>query len=297
MGMSRSMFGQAQPSETTIMRIQTTQSNRNKWPLIASLSITVGLLLFTIPSHAAVDWDEGFEYANNDTMDAVWSSSCPGNGGILFPSTDRAHTGSKSLKEIFRGHQAIGGQSATPGYQSCYKDRNLSAPTTNTLYSRFWIYMDNFTVDATTTKLTLQPAYASDSYTSMWWGMMWGQPQFDVSVQKSTGDTEVLYGGFIPQNQWVCLETRITYATPGQSNGIVQNWINGALGVNRSDVRMDQAGQQSVFRAVRLYTQDGMGTIYYDDYAVSRDARIGCNGSPTPSDTTPPATPSGFTAR
>ncbi len=292
MGISKSTSGQVQPSETILMRIQTRQLHRNTWPLIASLSIAVRLLLFGIPSHAAVDWDEGFEYATNDAMDAVWSSSCPGNGVILFPSTDRAHTGSKSLKEIFRGHQAIGGQSATPGYQSCYKDRNLSAPTTTTLYSRFWIYMDNFTVDATTTKLTLQPAYASDSYTSMWWGMMWGQPQFDVSVQKSTGDTEVLYGGFIPQNQWVCLET-----TPGQNNGIVQNWINGALGVNRSDVRMDQAGQQSVFRAVRLYTQDGMGTIYYDDYAVSRDARIGCNGSPTPSDTTPPATPSGFTAR
>ena len=40
-----------------------------------------------------------------------------------------------------------------------------------------------------------------------------------------------------------------------------------------------------------------MGIIYYDDYAVSRDARIGCNGSPALSDTTPPATPSGFTAR
>lgn len=297
MGTSRSTEEQPQTGGTIIMRIQATHSSRNKWPFVVSLSITVGLWLFTIPSHATVDWDEGFEYANNAAMDSVWSSSCPGNDVIMFPSVDRAHTGSKSLKEVFRGHQAIGGLSATPGYQSCFKDRNLSAPTTTTLYSRFWIYMDNFTVNETVTKLTLHPAYASDSYTSMWWAMLWGAPNFNVGVQHSDGITENLYGGSIPQNQWVCLETRITYATPGQNNGIVQNWINGALGVNRSNVRMDQAGQQSVFRAVRLYTQDGMGTIYYDDYAVSRDARIGCNGSPTPSDTTPPATPSGFTAR
>ena len=298
MGISRSIFGQAQPSETTIMRIQTTQPGRYKWRLVVSLSIIVGLLLFTIPSHAAVDWDEGFEYANNDAMDAVWSSSCPGNGVILFPSTDRAHTGSKSLKEIFRGHQAIAGQSATPGYQSCYKDRNLSAPTTGTLYSRFWFYLQSdFQLDATVTKMTLHPAYASDSYTSMWWAMLWGSPTLSVGVQKSNGNTENIYGGNIPHDQWVCIETRLTYATPGVSNGVVQAWINGTQVINSSTVQMDQAGQQSVFRAVRLYTQDGMGTIYYDDYAVSRDTRIGCNGSPTPSDTTPPATPSGFTAR
>lgn len=303
MGISRSTYKQAQTGETTTMRIQTTQPSRNKWPLIASLSMTVGLLLFTMPSHAAVDWDEGFEYATNDAMDQVWSSSCPGNGSILFPSTDRAHTGSKSLKEIFRGHQAIGGQAATPGYQSCFKDRNLLAPTTSTLYSRFWIYLDNFTVDATVTKLTLHPMYASDAYTTVWWDMMWGSAGFNAVLQRTYPDpltndpTQIHYGAGIPQNQWVCMETQITYATPGQRNGVIRNWINGVQGVNITNALMDQVGQQSAMRGVRLYVQDGMGTIYYDDYAVSRDARIGCNGSPTPSDTIPPATPSGFTAR
>lgn len=279
------------------MKTQIAQSSRDKWPFAASLSITVGLLFFAIPSHAAVDWDEGFEYSSNAAMDAVWSSSCEGNDAIMFPSSDRAHTGSKSAKHVFRGHQGI-----TPGYQSCYKDRNLSAPGT-TLYSRFWIYMENFTVDETSTKITLHPAYAGDAYTSMWWVMMWGSPSFSVAVQKawsppSLGDSvETIYGGSIPQNQWVCLETRLTYATPGQANGIVQNWINGVQGINRTNVYMDQTGQQSVFRAVRLYTQDGVGTIYMDDYSVSRDTRIGCGGSVPPSDTTPPATPSGFTAR
>lgn len=265
--------------------------------LLASLAVVLAYTLLPIVAHATVDWDEGFEYATNAAMDLVWGSSCPGNDVILFPSTERAHSGAKSLKEIFRGHQGI-----TPGYQSCWKDRNLTAPTTGTLYSRFWIYMDNFTVDSTTTKMALHPAYAGDAYTSMWWVMMFGTPNFSVAVQRSYtpsgGDNvENIYGPLIPQNQWVCLETRLTYATPGQQDGIVQAWINGTQVINRTNVWMDRAGQQSVFRAVRLYVQDGVGVIYYDDYAVSRDTRIGCGGSVPPSDTTPPATPSGFTAR
>lgn len=317
MGTSRSTDEQPQTGGTTIMRIQATHSSRNKWPLIVSLSITVGLSLFAIPSHATVDWDEGFEYAGatvndmNNAMDTVWGSSCAGNSSIMAPTTQALsgggpapHSGSKMLRETFRGHQAINGQPATPGYQSCWKDRNLNAPTTSTLYSRFWFYLpSSFVLDATVTKMTLHPAYAGDSYTSMWWTMLWGNPQLEVGVQKSwsppsLGDpTENIYGGTIPRDQWVCIETRLTYATPGQQNGIVQAWIDGVQNINRSNVWMDQTGQQSVFRTVRLYVQDGMGTIYYDDYAVSRDARIGCNGSPTPSDSTPPATPSGFTAR
>lgn len=253
------------------------------------------LLLLPSLAHATVDWDEGFEYATNAAMDLVWGSSCPGNDVILFPSTERAHSGAKSLKEIFRGHQGI-----TPGYQSCWKDRNLNAPTTSTLYSRFWFYLpSSFVLDATVTKMTLHPAYAGDSYTSMWWTMLWGNPQLEVGVQKSwsppsLGDqTENIYGGTIPRDQWVCIETRLTYATPGQQNGIVQAWIDGVQNINRSNVWMDQTGQQSVFRAVRLYVQDGVGNIYYDDYAVSRDARIGCGSTPPPpTDTTSPSAPS-----
>lgn len=263
--------------------------------------IRVLLVFLLLPSlaHATVDWDEGFEYATNDLMDAVWSTSCPGNAGILFPSTDLAHSGSKSLKEIFRGHQAIGGQPATPGYQSCYKDRNLLAPTTGTLYSRFWIYLDNFTVDATVTKLTLHPMYASDAYTTVWWDMLWGSAGFNAVLQRTYPDpltndpTQIYYGAGIPQNQWVCMETQITYATPGQRNGVIRNWVNGVQGVNITNALMDQVGQQSTMRGVRLYVQDGVGTIYYDDYATSRDARIGC-GASAPSDTTPPTQVAGL---
>lgn len=266
--------------------------------LLTSLVVILANAILPVVAHATIDWDEGFEYASNATMDTVWSSSCPGNDGIIRPTGTRPRTGSKSLELTFRGHQGI-----TPGYQSCYKDRLLAAPTTGTLYTRFWMYMDNFTVDETTSKITLHPSYNGDAFTTMWWVMMFGSPNFSVSIQKNwtppgTSDSvENIYGPNIPQNQWVCLETRLTYATPGQQNGVVQAWINGTQVTNRTNVWMDRAGQQSVFRGVRTYTQDGVGTIFYDDYAVSRDARIGCGGTTTQTDTTPPATPSGFTAR
>lgn len=271
------------------------------------------LLVLLLPSlaHATVDWDEGFEYSGatvqdmyNSMVASNWATSCDTNSVIIAPTTQALaqagapapHSGTRMLEERFRGHQGI-----TPGYQSCYIDRNLNAPTTGTLYTRFWVYLNNFTVDSTMTKLTLHPAYASDSYTSVWWAMFFGASRFDATVQHNyvvpaLGDSaENIYGLAIPQNQWVCLETQLTYATPGQSNGIVRNWVNDVQSINRTDVWMDQAGQQSVFRTVRLYVQDGMGTIYYDDYAVSRDARIGCGGGGAPpTDTTPPSTPTSF---
>lgn len=272
--------------------------------------LLVVLLLLLLPSlaHATVDWDEGFEYSGGSVQDmynsmtsANWGTSCGSNSVVIAPTTQALggsdapapHGGSKMLRETFRGHQGV-----TPGYQSCYIDRALTASTTGTLYSRFWIYIpSSFVLDSTVTKLTLHPAYAGDSYTSIWWDAMWGSPQVGANVQKVwappvlNDQTEILYGGFIPIGQWACLETRITYATPGQQNGVVQLWINGTQSINRSNVWMDQTGQQSVFRSIRLYTQDGLGNIYYDDYAVSRDARIGCSGVPPPPDTTAPTTP------
>ena len=272
------------------------------------------LLLLPTLAHATVDWDEGFEYSGatiadmNTSMTAAnWSTSCPGNSVIIAPTTQALaqsgapapHGGTRMLEERFRGHQGV-----TPGYQSCFIDRALNASTTDTLYSRFWFYLpSSFQLDPTVTKMTLHPAYASDSYTSMWWTMLWGSPQLEVGVQKVwnppilNDSTENIYGGIIPRDQWVCIETRLTYATPGQQNGIVQAWINEVQSINRTNVWMDQAGQQSVFRAIRLYTQDGVGQLYYDDYAVSRDARIGCGSAPSPpSDTIAPSVPTGVAA-
>ena len=252
------------------------------------------LILLLLPSlaHAAVDWDEGFEYANQTALESVWSTSCPGNGTIIFPSTTRAHSGSKSLKEHFGGHDVW----------SCFIDRNLSG-SSDTLYSRFWMYMDNFTVDPTSTKSTLSGEACC--YPSFWWVMKFGSTNLGVDVQgvildNGAIDTQVVNGGAVPQNQWVCVETRLTMSTPGVDDGIVEQWINGTQTISKTNQRMRGAtlnqgnSPTATFRFVRLYTQNGIGDIYYDDYAVSRNARIGCgSGTTPPPDITPPPAISG----
>ena len=44
--------------------------------MVRALCVLLGLLLWTAPVQATVDWDEGFEYADDTAMFAVWGSSC-----------------------------------------------------------------------------------------------------------------------------------------------------------------------------------------------------------------------------
>jgi len=255
---------------------------------------TAVLSLVPISSHAKVDWNDSFEYANDASLGAVWEYSCLGNPGV---STDRAFSGSKSLKETFRGTAGV-----DPGAGGCFLNRYLPAAS-DTMYNRFYMYMQNFTVNSTGTKTTANGP--NGFYPSIWWILDFGAPNLGAHVQgiildNGSQGTQRLPGGNIPQNQWVCVETRATMSSPGVDNGIVQQWINGQPTINKTNQRMRAAtlnqknSPTAQFQVLTLYTQHGVGTIYYDDYAVSRDARIGCSGSPAPaSDTTPPTPPSG----
>ena len=264
--------------------------------LILSLVATAVVSLLPISSHATVDWNEGFEYANDAALDVVWSVSCLGNPGV---SSSRAFRGVKSLRLVYNGKVGI-----DPGAGGCYIDRNLAGPG-QTLYTRYYMYMENFTVDSTATKVTLQGEACC--FPSFWWEMQWGAPNLSVAVQgvevaPGVRGTVNINGSAIPQNQWVCIETRLTMSTPGVDNGIIQTWINGVPGINKTNQRMRSTNPAinsatAMFRFVRLYTQNGRGVIYYDDYAVSRDARIGCGSSTPSSDTTPPIPPSGVLAK
>ena len=267
--------------------------------VLFSVATAVSSLL-PISSYATVDWTEGFEYTSKSAQEAVWPSSCPNSLTLLYSSTERPRTGSRSLKMEYTGHQASRGQPATSGYQSCYMTRNFNAPS-ETVFTRWYMYMENFTLDNTSTKVTrvemegVQPG--------IWWVFMFGNPRLTAAVEGIVNNagqiaTETVYGGTIPQNQWVCVETQLTMSTPGVDDGILRQWINGAETLNKTNQRMRSAvqvgnnGPDGKFQRIKIYIQDGMGTIYLDDYAVSRDARIGCsNSGSTASDTTRPSPP------
>jgi hypothetical protein len=262
------------------------------------IGVVLLCVFWVIPAHATIDWEEGFEYAAASNLWAVWDESCQGNPTL---STTRVYSGSKSLKEVFTG---VAGKD--PGAGGCFMGRNLSVPS-ETLYARYYMYMENFTVNSTQTKMTYWGQ--NGKYPSFWWGMNFGTPTLGVNVQgiildNGTRGTVNVYGAPIPQNQWVCIETRITMSSPGVDNGIIQAWINGNQVINKTNQRMraatlnQQNDPNAQFRFISLYVQHGVGTIYYDNYAVSRDTKIGCSVSSTPSsDSTPPVPPSGVLAR
>jgi hypothetical protein len=278
-----------------------------KRPLILFLSFSVMSIssLLAIASHATVDWADGFEYANYNVMTKNWESSCGKNDEVIAPSTDRAHSGSKSLKQTFRGRQGN-----TPGFQSCYIDRNLRRPSEN-FYSRFWVFFStDFIAADSGTKMSLSGEACC--YPSFWSGIKESDTsprQFGVTLQNvvnaSTGTTPDNYnvvGGTMPIGQWVCIEMEQRLGTPGVANGVLRAWLDGAETLAKTDVMYRPAStitsptggpisSTMQFNLVRLITQDGFGTAYYDDYAVSGDARIGCDEFP------PPPPPKGITVK
>ena len=252
--------------------------------------IAIGVVLlcvsWTIPAHATIDWTDDFEYGNDAALGAVWAYSCLGNPGV---STARPFSGSKSLRLVYHG--TVG---SDPGAGGCYIDRPMNA-VSDTMFFRIYTFMENFTPDSVGTKMI--KFYNTGNYPNFWWEMFYGTPNANVAISSEVPTSFNVLGGAIPQNQWACLEGHIAMNTPGVSNGIIQTWVNGVLVTNRTNLMLrnavltSQNGPNSGLSSAQLYVQHGRGVIYYDNFAVSRDARIGCTGSPA-GDTQAPGAPS-----
>jgi len=265
------------------MIIEGPKGVENRRILLFSFVATAVLSLVPISSQATVDWNEGFEYADATALYDAWGASCPPSSANPTVSTDRAYSGSKSLKLTYHGIVGV-----DPGAGGCWMDRSLNG-LSDTLYERFMIYIvGGFrTVGGVGTKLIFSGQ--NGAYPSFWWDIQGAGLPINLTIQgiildNGTQDSHVVWGSDIPKDQWVCIETRLTMSSPGVDNGIVQSWINGNQVINSSTQRMRAATLNQLnsptaqFQFVRHYTQHGSigGIIYYDDHAVSRDERIGC---------------------
>jgi len=249
-----------------------------------STATTVLLALLPAVSYGAIFWDDELEAGNSGY------SIIP---GAMSFDTSVKFSGNGSLRYNF--------------YDNCYPDASAQAncggyidrpfPATDTFYRRIYVRLSaGFTVSDAFTKM-----FRSDTngIVSNWWGLgccgsfLLGVGNQNVPVGDTTNNPSTL---FIPTNQWVCLETQEQLNTPGVANGISRAWADGVLILDKTDVKFRQTGDSFQFVSNRFYRQTGLGSMWFDKFAVG-NTRIGCTGTPPSGDTTPPATPSGFTAR
>jgi hypothetical protein len=253
---------------------------------ITWLTVLASALLSGLPtiSHSTVFWDDEMEAGNS------------GYGlvpGAMSYDTSVKFSGSGSVRLDYSSlcYPDASAQNNCGGYM----DRTFTP--TGTFYRRFYIRLSSgFTVSDVFTKLMRSD---TTGQTSNWWTLgCCGSKQMEVHDQNvPVGSTNVYFANFTMRDAtWYCVETYEQLSTPGVANGVQQAWVDGVQVLNQTGIPFRASGDNSLYNNNRLYRQTGLGSIWFDRVAVG-DTRIGCSGTPPPSDTTPPATPSGFTAR
>jgi len=268
----------------------------------ATIAITLSLFLFTF-SHADMFWQDDFEAPTNL---GNWFRSSP---SMPYVSSSLPYQGLQSLRLDFDG--GAGG-----GFMDRYH------PNVDEVYTRFYTQTKAFSYDPIVTKrfenLNLNTSYV---YPSFWWSNIWGSRELAVGAQvvaepcASTGHPAYDSCNYFPNmakvplndNQWYCIETHLKMNTPGVANGVIELWVDGVQTMSytgrtfRGPSVSNPNGNSSLttFGAIRMYRQGGVGSMWYDNFAVG-STRIGCSGgsipsASPPSTTSPPNAPTGVT--
>ena len=148
------------------------------------------------------------------------------------------------------------------------------------------------------TKMLL--SLSNGTLSSDWWVMgCCRSKNFLVSLENVPGPghaTNVTSSFTFADNRWYCIETHEQMNTPGIANGIVEAWVDTVKVATKTDVMFRLAGNTNHWNTVGVFRQIGAGNIWWDRYATG-DTRIGCSGSVPQSDTSPPTTPTGVSAK
>lgn len=274
--------------------------------------VLVFLIVTTVPAQAVINWNntgtpaiDGFEYTSQAAFEAAWDTSCPGNPALLGPTTDYAHTGTRSIRDV---HNL--------GVNSCFIDRLHSA--SDHIFVRFWLKHDTgFDWETPCAPATSCSGgtgakiiyFKSDTFTFYWFTLPGTHGlrgailnPFDMNCPPGSPhavDTECfLYpnAGTAPittVSSGQCIELEMDRGTPGASNGLARGWVDGTLVVQYTSLQVAGAtAGGSHFNHTTYYDQAGNGIRHIDDLQIA-EARIGC-GAAAPADPTPPANPSGL---
>ena len=272
--------------------------------------MTLLLLMLTLtippPSHAAVFFDTSFE-----TCVVGGGASFPCEGwndfdqeaaGVIGVATDQVFSGSKSFKQTLT--KADG-------------DGNLSKPSIFKSFPAgdhaFFRWANKWSVPFQACTINGQTKFVRLK-TNLGYPLIWIVNHFGsyaMLFENSYGGGNPLLTTGVPvtTGKWDQLEVEWKLNTPGQANGLLRFWINGALKVEVLNKEMRGPTPTSVnpttgapmpstgqITNTQIYVQCGAGNVWYDRFAVG-NTRIGLATSQTSSDTAPPVIPLGVQVR
>lgn len=252
--------------------------------LVVCTMLFFAIVCWHAGAHAVVYWTEDFENhlwtgSNGNPWDTSACTGSPQDGCNGSISTDVAHSGTHS----FKGDYTCPG--SEDGLTQCgtFYDRGHT-PTTE-VYTRVYYYTIGFTYSPVETKHWFHKANntTSDVIADNWnsernIGLSTEQQIADTGAPCKPGDTACIYAenvGSVPLNdgQWYCIETHFKSNTAGNSDGVVEVWVDGVRTVNYTGRSIFATPPN--FEIFRIYVQHGHGLMYYDDLAVG-NTRIGC---------------------
>lgn len=266
-------------------------------------------------AQATVFFDDSFEGATAEASGWDYASgACRNPGGAMTHpcpylelSTDIAYAGSKSLKGVYNA--AWSDPNPQINTQAIFR----FFPATTDLYLRYYYRTNAFTYGVAGTKHIYYKSSANtlpNGFSINWFGSR----ELGFASQGSGGlcpNGKVDSCNYLPNmatrpladNVWYCVEEHWKLGTPGNSDGMIELWIDGVQTVGYYNQRFLGTVAQGPgfissttnFDFLEIYKQNGDGMMYYDQVAAG-NTRIGCTGGST-QDTTPPASPIGLSIR
>jgi hypothetical protein len=279
-----------------MMRMKTSRYNRT----VATVGLTALLwLLWTLtipgPVQAAVYFDTDFESCNVGTGNDF---PCEGWDDLGIEAIDHleitnslAFSGTKSVKGTWDN---INGSSIKP---SIYK----TFPKSDHIFVRFATRQSpGFQIGSNNATKMMRfrtdggfPVFLAMFYNGMYTIIVEGSYVGGTFIAPSSGITP-------SQTSWDQVEMEIQLNTPGLSDGLMRMWIKGVLRIERLNQQFrgplpNTISSQKLlvpstgrFDTAQIYVQSGLGSIYYDRFAVG-NTRIG--PASVGGDITPPARP------
>ena len=253
--------------------------------------------LLAAPAHAATYFDDEMEIGTT----LFHSATSFGNGTFTYDTTIKFSGGGS-----IRLNYPAACEPDTFGGTGCGGAKTVPFPPTDEVYKRVYFRMSGVGANATTSGLfetsigtfTKMLRTLSTGLQQQWWEMgCCRSKNWLVALENSPpGTAGNRFSNFtFADNRWYCIETREKMNTPGQPDGIVQSWVDGVLVLNITR-NFRASGETTQWSTTGIFRQTGRGSIWFDRMAVG-NTRIGCIGSNPSGDTTPPATPGGWTVQ